>query len=434
MTEPALYDLPTERAVLGIISSVSRTSVPEARVLVDSSGLSGADFSSPVHGILFGECSNLLATGYPVDSSSVTVRVGHRDDVERAGGSAFIAGVFEGDGYLRESFPVYAKAVRDLSLRRKVVSELKHGLAMAYDHSQDPGHTLGEVSGTLARMTRTAKTFRTLTDVKATTVTALDAVQRGEQSNVIPTGIQPLDKAIAGLPRAMVTVIGADTGVGKSAFLATIAEQIAARGTKVGIFSLEDEAEWLVYRVLSKRAKVDQFVLRYKKKTEFELDQIESGLGQLSSFDGKIFIDDRPCLTPEEIVLSARDMILNHDVDVIIIDHMGEVNVGRVGDRFDLQIAQALSQFRDLAKTHRIPVVVATQVTSSKDIQHGAVPGLRDFKNSREIANKCRVALGLGRAPGSDVMEIGILKQTNGIAGGTVRVEFIGAAAMLDTE
>jgi replicative DNA helicase len=434
MSDASLYDLPTEKAVLGILVSVSSTSVKDARVLIESTQLDHSDFANDAHVSIFQASKQLLSEGLPVDVLALTSRLKDSSEVTQAGGAGWLEStlVTESKG-LQSSFTGYVATLKGLGLRRRLVKELKVGLSRAFDHGEDPAVALAHISGNINRITQTTKTYRTLTEVVHEDLEReLAAVQKGEATGFVATGISSLDNIVGGFPRAMVTVVAADTGVGKSAFLSTVVEQIALRGKKVLIFSLEDEAPWIGWRILSKRSGVDQFVLRFRKKSTLELDRIDLGKGSLLAYGDRVFVDDRPGLRPEDIVLTAHEAITNHGVDVIFADHMGEINCGNVSERYDLRIGHAVSMFRDLAKSRKVPFVLASQVTTNKEIERGKLPDIRDIKNSREIANKARLVLGLGRRQGSDSMQIGILKQTNGMAGGTIEVEFLGAAAMLE--
>lgn len=114
-----------------------------------------------------------------------------------------------------------------------------------------------------------------------------------------------------------------------------------------------------------------------------------------------------------------------------MLDHLGELRYssGRK-DRFDLDVTEGLSDLRSIAKEHGVPVVVANHLR--RDVsQNQRAPRLTDFANSSAIERQARVALALERAPGSDVLKIHVLKQTNGKAGVVVEVRFAGPAALV---
>jgi replicative DNA helicase len=429
----ALNDLATEKALLGLLCQISASDVNEARGLIEKHGVETQHFASPVHQRVFHGANRLLSLGSPVEPVALSGLLGGEGELGLEGGVAKLLDTEGTDDLLPASFPAYAGRLRDLALRRSVAKELRLGLGKILG-GDDAGIALAEISGSLARMTRTSKSYRTLNSVLMALADDMASVQAGEDAGAIPTGIEALDNVTGGLQRAVITIVAADTGVGKSAFLATIADQIASRGVKVGVFSLEDDAAWLAYRVLSQKAGVDQFKLRFRRKNEWELGNIEEGMTRLKTYGENLLIDDRPGLKPEELVITARDMVINRGVEAIIVDHIGELDLGAIGERHDLKIAYGLRQLRDVAKTHKIPLLLATQVTVRKEIERGSVPELRDFRNSREIANVSRVALGLGRKYGSDTMQIGILKNTNGPSGAVINVNFDGASALLDVK
>jgi replicative DNA helicase len=379
-----------------------------------------------------------LENGLPIEPVSVGAAIRDGDnyppEVEAAGGKVWVGELLDNLEVLPAALPGHVQTLKDLHLRRMMTRELQAGLAKVANCELSPAMVLAEVSGTLAGMTRETRSVRGLPQIVESINATIEKAATGEDLPAISTGLASLDAIIGGLQRSVLTIVAADTGVGKSSFLATIGRNCAVGGTRVGVFSLEDEGEWLGYRLLSKESNVSQADLRFRPET-LAKGRLEVGQEKLEAYAERIFIDDRPGLKPEEIVISARNMILNHGVEVIVIDHLGEVNVDKVGgkdDRHDLKVSAALSMFRDVAKTHRIPVVCATQVSVSKDAKPGALPGLKDVKNAREISNKARVVLGLGRKPGADTLIIGVLKQTNGAAGEILELPFIKGAAMVE--
>lgn len=427
-----LNDQDTEKALLGLLASISTTDVREAQALISKHNITSQLFSNPNYAEIYEAAAKLLKDGHPIDGLALQGAMGCVASESIFGEGRFLE-FLEGDAANPASLPIYAQTLKDLSLRRQVAKELKTSLAKVLNREMDAGQALAEVSGNLARMTRTSRSFRPMGDVLTDLETDMARVQSGDEAGCIPTGISSLDKLIGGFQRSVLNILAADTGVGKSAFLATVIDQIASNGYKVGVFSLEDEAKWLPYRMLAKKSGVDQFDLRYRKKSEEKMRNIDSGMTRLRQYADRIFVDDRPGLRPDEVVITARDLIINYGCDVIVVDHLGELDLGGFTERYDLKIALALSQLRDVAKMHNVPVVLATQVTIRKEVEKGSVPELRDIRNSREVANKARVVIGLGRKPGADVMQVGVLKSTNsGGAGQVVSVEFLGFAAMIE--
>lgn len=428
-----LYDIDTERAVLGILAGASRLDIKEAQGSISRHGIRVELFHLPSHQSVYKASQGLLSRGLPVEPVSVNAELKEAPEVEAAGGKAWVSELLDNVELVSAALPGHVQTLKDLHLRRLMTRELQAGLAKVGDASLSPGEVLAEVSGTLAGMTRETKGLKRLPVIVDAIYDAMERASTGEDLPAIPTGITALDNIIGGLQRSMLTIVAAETSVGKSSFLATVVRNVAKSGSGVGVFSLEDDGSWLGYRFLSRESGIDQSDLRFRPETISDA-KLDNGAERLGKYSARIVVDDRPGLKPEEIVISGRDMVLNHGVECILIDHMGEVNVDKVGgkdDRHDIKVSSALGMFRDLAKTHAIPVVVATQVTTSKEARPGAIPGLKDLKNSREVANKARCVLGLGRKPGSDVMSVAVLKNTNGEQGAIIELPFVKGAAMV---
>lgn len=247
----------------------------------------------------------------------------------------------------------------------------------------------------------------------------------------IPTGIESLDMATGGLQRTL-TIIGALPGVGKSAVLASIVRNMTAQGRKVGFFSLEDEASWLTNRLTADAAKVSLFALTSKPLYDAQRDRVARAWGGIMDTLGRIIVDDTPLMTVDQIVASARSMVVNDGVEAIMIDHLGEIKLART-DRHDLDVIEVLQQLRLLSKRYKIPVVIAAHLKRRQGLDLNTRPELTDFAFSSGLERMARVALGLSRGPeGSREINITVLKQTNGPAGMSFPVSFIGAVGTVD--
>jgi hypothetical protein len=130
----------------------------------------------------------------------------------------------------------------------------------------------------------------------------------------------------------------------------------------------------------------------------------------------------------EDVISSATEGIIQDGCDSIWIDHAGEILLTAT-ERTDLEIARHLSLLRGIANRFGVPVIVAGHLKRQAD--PSAPPLLSSFANSSGAERKARVALGLQRKPGSDILSVHILKQTNGPAGQVVDLKFAGAAAMI---
>jgi replicative DNA helicase len=111
------------------------------------------------------------------------------------------------------------------------------------------------------------------TTTGAKVVDFLQGITSGAQTAFIPTGHKELDKALNGGLYPCFYVIGGISSIGKTAFVMQIADQIAAAGNDILIFSLEMSEGELMARSISRHTfeRVKGFPKENKAKTEQQI-------------------------------------------------------------------------------------------------------------------------------------------------------------------
>lgn len=426
-----LHDHAAERSLLAVAMVTAETEgVGRARGELERERLAAEDFHHPAHAAVFTALLQTLARDLPPGAVLLQDALRGSEPVKRAGGLQWLMDLSNAT-VPGAAFGGFAQTIRDLSLRRRVFSIARRMAEQARNFQLNTADVLSGASGELAGLVRRGEEPKTLVEVLQEIADELAAVDAGTKLPVLPTGIDKLDQVIGGLQPTL-TIIGALPGVGKSALLATIARNVARTGTKVALFSLEDRATWLGWRLLSDESGVTQFVMRHRRLNDYQRGGIANAYDSLAQLAPNILVDDRSALTPQDIVSTARDLVINRGARALFVDHLGEVRY-RTGrkDRFDLDVSEGLSDLRSLAKDHNVPVVCATHLVREADKRGTGEVKLSDFANSAAIERQARVALGLSRQPGSGRLTVTVLKQTNGKAGLKVHLDFHGAAAMV---
>lgn len=322
-------------------------------------------------------------------------------------------------------------AVRTGGQRRRIGAALEAVRTLALDPSRPLPEAVSEAQRALEAIHLPESQSVTLDDELLRLCDQLDEVARGQREPVMATGIEGLDAVIGGLQRTL-TIIGALPGVGKSALIAAMVRNLAGAGRRVGVFSLEDERGWITKRLVAADAKVPLFVLQNRPLGSQQKDRVWSSIEKLHARMRNVVVDDRPGLTTADVITSARNMIQRHRVEALLVDHLGEIRLTR-SDRHDLDIADVLQQLRALAKTYKVPVVVACHLRRREGLTAKDDPRLTDFAFSAAVERMARVGLALSK-PKDDTLRVHILKQTNGMAGGSVDLGFEGAAGVVANE
>lgn len=386
------------------------------------SGLSSTDFEHPECSRLFSALTILAGERRPLDVVALAKTLGNA--VRR---EVVVAVATSSDfGVLGER----ARVLRNAVTRRRLVAGLEAALRIARDESAsiEQAALEGQKALETARSAQSA-TRKASADLSGL-VDRLEQVQLGNAEPVLPTGIHLLDETIGGLKKTL-TVVGALPGVGKSALLASIVRNLARRRVKCGVFSLEDEGEWISRRIMSESAGVPLFVLGNKRLHEGQMRRIMDSAGDIHADLEHVLVDDRPGMTAADIVASAREMVVTHGVKAIFVDHLGEIRLNHSGDRHDLAIAGALQELRTISKLHKVPVVVFCHVKRRDGLGVADEPKLTDFAFSAAVERMARVALGLSRPDPETTLRVSVMKQTEGKALVATDLEFRGPAGLV---
>lgn len=398
-----------EVLTLKAIAGDATVSAHDALARMDRAGVQESDFAGRETRPLFGALVSAMRKGARLELVSLLSAVGN--SVSRA----LVVDVLTNWelGVSEQRFAVLREARRKAALLAELQALL--GLARS-DASYVDVHT--KALQALTALDVPGLQLRPLDDSIDGLVDKLQAVQAGKRESTLATGIEALDYAIGGLQPTL-TMVGALPGVGKSALFAAIARNLASRGVKVGVLSLEDEREWLAERILAEAASVPLFVLGNKPLTDGQMGRIADCAGNVGVLLRSILVDDTAAMTPEQVVASARSMVAR-GCRAVLVDHLGEIRLNR-SERHDLDVLEALQDLRSIAKTHRVPVVVACHLRRREGLNTDAVPKLTDFAFSAAIERCARVALGLfrprGEAPDEVMLGVEVLKQTKGPAG-----------------
>lgn len=309
------------------------------------------------------------------------------------------------------------KRIRALAQRRRALALAKQLEACARDQSVPMGDALDAVSAGLEGLVEDSGGARQASSEVVATLEELGNAALGASGLAVRTGIDALDTAIGGLQPGVVTAVGALPGVGKSALIATIVDNLTARGVRVGVLSLEDNARWLVRRLLASRSGVSVFAMGTRPLSDEELgrlhDQGRGAYGQLRD----LWIDDREGLTVDEARRSGLEMVRRNGCRVLLLDHLGEVAL-EPGDRQDLELLRAFRAMRAIAKAEKVPVLVASHLKRRDGLTVTTAPELTDFAGGSACERASRVALGLSKVRGDNRgLRVSVLKQTNGPAG-----------------
>lgn len=426
----------TERGVVGTFANWGQVDPARTVEVLEQVGLKGAHFGRRTWGDAFDAISARVRVG-AVERSSIDAALASSAAVKGAGGGKWVAALFGMQSMPRPQLIEAAKQVRRMATRRAAVEQLKGMMAAVEDTSRDFAEDLEIGADGLLDLTRAdGQAHRTLQGELVRTMGELETSRTRQAGVALRTGIAGLDQLIGGFQPRVVTMLGALPGVGKSALLAAFCENLAARGVTVGLLSLEDQAQWVVRRLLARRSRVSVFSMNTSPLTDEQFDRCYRAAGDgLYELAGNVLVDDREGLGPQEVARSARAMV-RAGARVLLVDHVGEIELP-ASERNDLELRKAIAALRSVAKDTDVPVVVAAHLKRRDGMGVSTAPELTDFAGGSACERMARVALGLSKVKGQDgkvdarKMRVTVLKQTQGPADISVDLDLDLVSAMV---
>jgi replicative DNA helicase len=177
--------------------------------------------------------------------------------------------------------------------------------------------------------------------------------------------------------------------MGKSALALNIATNAARSGRKVLYLCLEDTREQLVLRLLARLAGQNLHALSLGR---INADGFTDVLGASALLEGMpLWTDDTPGKTSAQWVRVVRRHYATEGVDLVIIDHLGEV--ADKGENETAITSHAAITFREMAKELDVPVVLLSQLNRAVEQRPNKRPMRSDLRQSGVIEQIARFIL-----------------------------------------
>ncbi|WP_461831527.1 replicative DNA helicase [Aquifex sp.] len=236
--------------------------------------------------------------------------------------------------------------------------------------------------------------------VKEVAEKVIELIDKFKNSERVVTGISSgfieLDIRTTGFHPGDLIILAARPGMGKTAFMLSVAYNIASQEDKpVAIFSLEMSKEQLVMRLLSLISEIPLFKIRSGTISEDEMKKLEAAALELSKYD--IYLDDTPALTTTDLRIRARKLKKEKEVEFIAVDYLQLLRPPVRKQSRQEEVAEVSRNLKALAKELNIPVMALAQLSREVEKRSDKRPQLADLRESGQIEQDADLILFLHR-------------------------------------
>jgi replicative DNA helicase len=227
----------------------------------------------------------------------------------------------------------------------------------------------------------------------------------------VPSGFVDLDRLTGGWQRSDLIIVAARPGMGKTAFVLSMARNMAVDNKKpVAFFSLEMTSDQLVARLIASEAELSASALRRGQLQSFEWEQLNARITKL--INAPIYIDDTPALSLFELRAKCRRLKAQYDIEMVIVDYIQLMTTGgdrKSGGNREQEISAISRSLKSLAKELNIPVIALSQLNRSVETRSTAQgskkPQLSDLRESGAIEQDADLVLFIYRPEYYKIME-----------------------------
>lgn len=210
--------------------------------------------------------------------------------------------------------------------------------------------------------------------------------REGIKEDYISTGFPSMDHFFGGLKRTHLTVLGAETSVGKTAFATSVAKNIMKDGGKVAFISLEMEASEIAERLVTMKSRVPAQDFREADKlSEGQQKAINHSWDYYTEMEENLWIDENRSANVDDITAVCRKLNKDADgLDLIIVDYLQMIDIVGDDNKADL-IGKAVKDLRALALQLNVPIILLSQLKKFSDNRKNRKPTKDDLRGSSLI-------------------------------------------------
>lgn len=293
----------------------------------------------------------------------------------------------------------YAHIVAEKATRRRMISAAAKVEKLAYSEDGDIDQLLGEAETAVfsARGNRADGTNVNPEEYIRAYLDTFEELKSKDRDYVgLETGFIDLDRLLNGLQAPHHYVVAARPGMGKSTLVLTVAENIVEAGFKVGFFSLEMSSKQIMDRRLAAFTKIhSQRLQKPWLLSDQETEQVYEATGRLAN--RPLFIETKSGLSVSQLRARAMRLHAEHNLDLVIVDHLHLMRSDRDRNRKDLEIDDNIRGLTALYKTLGVPGITVSQLNRGVESRKDKRPLLSDLRESGAIEEEAFAAILLYR-------------------------------------
>lgn len=407
------HDLEAEKSVLGALLLDKDSIVKVVEFLRPK------HFYKEAHRLIFDAVLTLYEKREPADLITVPSQLKAINELENAGGVSYLTDLVNSVPTVA-NVETYARIIKDASIKRSLISAAAEINELVFKESE-LSDLLDRSEQLLYSVSQDSvhQDFISIKETLEITFERLDELSKNKgELRGVPTGLKVLDRMTSGLQRENLIILAARPSVGKSSLAMNIAQYAATtKKNGIAVFSLEMSREMIVDRLISSQAGIDNWRISTGNLEPEDFERYGIAAGELA--EAPIFIDDTPGLGVLEMRTKARRLMLEHKIDLIVVDYLQLMKATKAESRVQ-EVSEISLGLKNLARELKVPVLALSQLSRAVEQRGGdKKPQLSDLRDSGSIEQDADLVMFLYRPNEDDRsnLKLNLAKHRNGPTG-----------------
>ena len=435
--------LELEEAVLGAMM-IDKKGVDEVIDILQPDA-----FYTEAHKHIFEAIVQLFTESQPIDLLTVSAQLRKNGKLDLSGGDFYLIQLTQ---KISSSAHIefHSRIILQKYIQRSLIRISSEIIEESYDETTDVFDLLDKAESKLYEVTQgnVKRSSETAQSLVLQAKKRIEEIAGQEGLSGVATGFEKLDKVTSGWQPSDLIIIAARPGMGKTAFVLSMARNIAIDFQKpVAVFSLEMSSVQLITRLISSETGLSSEKLRTGKLEKFEWEQLSTKVKNLEK--APLFIDDSPSLSIFDLRAKCRRLASQHGIKLIIVDYLQLMTAGgngKGGGNREQEISTISRNLKALAKELNVPVIALSQLSRAVETRGSSKrPLLSDLRESGAIEQDADIVSFIYRpeyykieewddeeqSPTAGQAEFIIAKHRNGGLE-NVRLKFVGSLGKFD--
>ncbi len=377
-------------------------------------------FYKEAHQKIFNAIHTLFSTAQPVDILTVTEALKKKGELDMVGG-AYTISMLTNRVASSANVEYHARILLQKHLQRELIRISSVIIKESYEDTTDVFDILDKAEKDLFAVSET-NLRRSYDDMHSLVKDAIKQIEgaKDQEGHItgIPSGFSEIDRVTAGWQKSDLVVLAARPGMGKTAFVLSMARNMAVDFNKpIAVFSLEMSGVQLVTRLIASESELPADKLKRGQLEQYEWEQLNARLGALT--EAPLYIDDTPALSIFELRAKCRRLKAQHNIQLVVVDYMQLMSSGTDNHRGnrEQEISNISRSMKSLAKELDIPIIAISQLSRAVETRGGSKrPILSDLRESGAIEQDADMVLFIYRPEYYQITEDEQGNSTEGLA------------------